>query len=137
MSYKKFSFYFVICFITIFSLNMSAHVLTADAHATNVKLDKITTSSMRLSWSDVNSNEKKWVIERSTDGKIYTAVNYLPATVSGSVVYYTGVGMKYLAPGTRYWYRVAGLNEFNMPTDVYIYVTASTLSKNPVYTPVQ
>jgi uncharacterized repeat protein (TIGR01451 family) len=73
----------------------------------NVSLDQITTTSMRLSWKDNTTNETEFRIEKSTNGTAWTQIGTATAVSgTGSTVYYTGTGMSELTPNTRYWYRV-------------------------------
>jgi hypothetical protein len=60
-------------------------------------------SSTKLSWSDNSSTEDSFLVERSTDGSIFTQV----ARLGSNAVNYTDTG---LTSGKRYFYRVRASN---------------------------
>jgi hypothetical protein len=61
-------------------------------------------SAMTLNWTDLSSNERGFVIYRSTDGSNYTFVNQTAANATNSVQ--TG-----LNTGTTYYWRVYAVSE--------------------------
>ncbi len=61
------------------------------------------TTGIALSWSDNSANETGFTLERSTDGTTFAVL----AAVGANVTAYTDTG---LAAGTRYYYRLRGLN---------------------------
>ncbi len=74
---------------------------------------------IRLGWTDVAFNEKAYVLERSTDGKSWTALATLPANAFA----YLDAGF-HLKAGTAYQYRLAATNDYG--SSAWVSVKAST-----------
>ncbi|MEO6228773.1 MAG: fibronectin type III domain-containing protein [Ferruginibacter sp.] len=75
----------------------------------SLSYNSITTTSLKLNWTDNSGNETAFVIYSSTDGINYT---YLAQT-SANATSYTATG---LAPGTTYYHRVYALREGALST---------------------
>jgi len=64
----------------------------------------ITTSSIKISWTDNSSDEKGFYVEQSTDGTVYTVMDTVPA----DSVFFLSIG---LAKETKYYFRVRAFND--------------------------
>ncbi len=80
-------------------------------------------SRMNLTWSDIAYNEEEYIVERSTDGILYTEEAVLPP---GTTLFEdTG-----LTEHTKYWYRVTARN--NGGTSAAAETSATTLYMEPI-----
>ncbi len=69
----------------------------------NLSAKTVSSSQIRLTWTDRSSNEDGFSIERSRDGRTFTQIR----TVAANTTTYTDSG---LASGTKYWYRLRAYN---------------------------
>jgi hypothetical protein len=75
----------------------------------SLSFSAITTSSLTLNWTDLSTNERGFVIYRSTDGINYSFVSQTVAGIATSAQ--TG-----LATGTTYYWRVYAVTEGGLST---------------------
>ena len=83
-----------------------ANAQTANAvplSPSNLRATAVSSSQINLTWTDRSTNETAFVIERSTNGILFSAL----ATVGPNVTTYSNTG---LAAFTRYYYRVRATN---------------------------
>ena len=77
---------------------------TVPTAPSNLTASPVSNSQIDLSWADRSTNETNFVIERSTNGSLFSAL----ATVGPNVTTYSDTG---LAAFTRYYYRVRATND--------------------------
>ena len=77
------------------------------AALSNLTAASISSTQIRIAWTDNANNETQFKIERSTDG-----TNFYP--LAGSGANYTSYVNSNLTAGRRYWYRVAAFNASGM-----------------------
>jgi phosphodiesterase/alkaline phosphatase D-like protein len=69
----------------------------------NLTATTVSATQINLSWTDNANNESAYLVERSTDGVIFTQV----ASLGANVTIYSNTG---LTPATQYSYRVRAMN---------------------------
>lgn len=77
----------------------SATTVEPPAAPANLVAIPLTTTSIRLAWTDQSTTEQGFRIERSSDGGTWTQVGVALANATS----YTAIS---LSPGTQYWFRV-------------------------------
>ncbi len=82
-----------------FSNDASAATLPPPAAPTNLAATPLSSTQIRLNWTDNAGNEQGFKLERSADGVSFLQI----ATFAANTTSYTNM---FLAPGTTYWYRV-------------------------------
>jgi hypothetical protein len=70
----------------------------------NLTFSALSTSSITLNWTDLSSNERGFVVYRSTDGTNYSFISQTAAGTTSSV-------QSDLATGTTYYWRVYAVSE--------------------------
>jgi N-acetylneuraminic acid mutarotase len=75
------------------------------ASPSNLNVSSVSSTSLKLAWSDNSVREDGYKIERSTDGKSFSQI----ATVGANVSTYTNTG---LTSGKKYYYRVRAYNVY-------------------------
>ena len=76
----------------------------------------LSSTSVRLTWSDTANNEAGFVVERSTDGVNFASV----ATLTADSTTFTDTS---LTPVTAYWYRVSAFNTAGVSAPLLLSVT--------------
>jgi hypothetical protein len=84
---------------------------------------------IQLGWTDLAQNETTYTVERSTDGKIWTALATLPADAFA----YVDAGF-HLKAGTAYQYRVAASNDYGASAWVSAKTATPVADKAPAIT---
>jgi|GEM_PF-2341428 len=85
----------------------TSNVLVPNAPS-NVLVSSLSTTSLKVQWSDHSSNETGFRIERRQSGTSnYAQVSDVPANSAANPVTFTDSG---LLSGTKYYYRIAALN---------------------------
>jgi N-acetylneuraminic acid mutarotase len=93
-----------LCFIDISSASGSTNT-TPPAAPSNLFVSSVSSTSLKLAWSDNSVREEGYKIERSTDGTSFSQI----ATVGVNVSTYTNSG---LTSGKKYYYRVRAYNAY-------------------------
>jgi hypothetical protein len=70
---------------------------------TNLSASALSTTEIKLTWSDNSDNEDGFKLERKEEGGTYTEIKTLPANTTS----YTDTGLK---PNTTYYYRIRAYN---------------------------
>jgi titin len=96
------------------------------AGVTGLEVTTVSQTELRLTWSDVSSDETGFKIERSPDGTAFTQI----ATVGANVTAYASTG---LAANTKYYYRVRATNAGG--DSGYSNVASATTLPNPPAAP--
>jgi hypothetical protein len=100
---------------------------TPPAAASALKASALSTTQLKLTWTDNSSRESGYRIERSSDGgNTYTFVTNVAANMTS----YTDSGR---SAGTTYRYRVAAYNDSAVSS--FVYASGKTLSPAPTPTP--
>ena len=89
--------------------------------------------TINLTWTDGNSEYGNWLLERSTNGILFSIVAVVSGAGGGASVSYTDTP---LSPGTTYYYRVRDTNPADGYSNYTPIVSATTQSR-PVNTPVE
>lgn len=93
-----------------------------DLNFTNVISTEVpAASSFTVNWKDNSDNETNYLLERSTDGTIFTEL----ATLAANTTSYNETG---LTPNTQYFYRVKAINA----TESSVYTTIASVTTPPI-----
>jgi N-acetylneuraminic acid mutarotase len=93
-----------LCFVDISSASGSTLTIPPAAPS-NLFVSPVSSTSLKLAWSDNSVREDGYKIERSTDGSNFSQI----ATVGANVSTYTNSG---LTSGKKYYYRVRAYNAY-------------------------